>query len=184
MERNKLRGQRGRLLPSPHKDEAKQALANGIAPREIATRFGLNIQTIRLYRKEVEREAAERAEKATKVIEPEETVTPAPEQQPATSVPTPAESEKAKRQAMITGGEITNIQQRKTGAILFTLANEDIELQPAELYDAYLYYQDIRRSNPDLNESFSSCLKSCVKIIWEKFNQHRLRQAAIEVKEV
>lgn len=70
------------------------------------------------------------------------------------------------------GGELATVVQPSKGAIIFTLGEHQISLNPQYLYDAYLYYEDIvLRENIDVE--FSVAIKDCLKYAWERLNQHR-----------
>lgn len=70
------------------------------------------------------------------------------------------------------GGELATVLQPSKGAIVFTLGEHKISLNPQYLYDAYLYYQDIVVKE-DINEEFSLVIRDCVKSAWERLNHHR-----------
>lgn len=67
------------------------------------------------------------------------------------------------------GGNIVNISQRNSGTILFSLGDVDISLEPKKLYDAFLYYQDILKLDPSIDDSFSLSIRTAMKHIWEHF---------------
>lgn len=56
------------------------------------------------------------------------------------------------------------------GAIVFTLGEHQISLNPQHLYDAYLYYEDIVLKH-DIDQEFSSAIKDSMKYVWEQLNQ-------------
>jgi len=85
----------------------------------------------------------------------------------------PAKGEKPPQEKR--GGELATVLQPSQGAIIFTLGQHKILLNPQHLYDAYLYYQDIALRH-DIDEDFSLALKDSMKYAWEKLNQARYRK--------
>ncbi|GAI07900.1 unnamed protein product [marine sediment metagenome] len=82
------------------------------------------------------------------------------------------------------GGNLATVLQPSRGAIVFTLGEHQISLNPQHLYDAYLYYEDMTLRE-SVDEEFSLVIKDCVKVAWERLNHRRDegRRASITVKE-
>lgn len=78
------------------------------------------------------------------------------------------------------GGDLATVLQPSTGAIIFTLGEHKIPLNPQHLYDAYLYYEDIAVRH-DIDEDFSLAIKDCLKYVWERFNQHKGETQGISI---
>jgi hypothetical protein len=85
------------------------------------------------------------------------------------------------------GVRIASVGQRKQGAILFILGDENIELEPRKLYDAYLYYLSIQRIDPEIDDDFSTVIKTSVKNSWERVAEIALarnqKEASLVVEE-
>ena len=78
------------------------------------------------------------------------------------------------------GGELSTIVQPSRGAIVFTLGEHNISLNPQYLYDAYLYYKDIVLRE-DIDEEFSLVIKDCVKSAWERLNHNRAEKQGVSI---
>jgi hypothetical protein len=70
------------------------------------------------------------------------------------------------------GGSLTRISQPSNGAIVFTLGQHRISLNPQHLYDAYLYYEDIKVRH-GVEEEFSEAIKVAMKYVWEQLNRQK-----------
>lgn len=78
------------------------------------------------------------------------------------------------------GGELATVLQPSKGAIVFTLGEHKISLNPQHLYDAYLYYEDIAIRH-DIDEEFSLAIKDSLKYVWERLNQHKGETQGISI---
>ena len=101
----------------------------------------------------------------------------------SSDIPEPSEDEKEEDEPLIEeisgngskkdekkkprGVSIANVGQRRQGAILFVLGDENIELEPRKLYDSYLYYRSIQRMVPEIDDDFSTAIKTAMKHVWE-----------------
>lgn len=144
-----------RYSPSPHKEEAKQALRNGTSVEEVATRFGLSERAIWRYLKEVRNEPGF-------VASPDQT-----RSQPAVS-PTKAAAPKKGGVGggqYQEGGKIATVTAPKPAAINFYLGSDTIELDAGALLESYLLYADIQRQL-SITQSFSSFLRDGAGLIW------------------
>ncbi len=80
-----------------------------------------------------------------------------------------------KPEALKEGGNLASVRQPTAGAVQFVLGKEEIILQPAELYDAYLYYRDMV-AHQNIHEPFTKVLKTSIKYIWELLNRQQARE--------
>ena len=78
------------------------------------------------------------------------------------------------------GGDMATVIQPAKGAIIFTLGEHRISLNPQHLYDAYLYYEDIVLRH-DLEVEFSLALKDSMKYAWERLNQSKAEREGISI---
>lgn len=81
------------------------------------------------------------------------------------------------------GGSLATVTERKPAAIVFTLGDIDISLNPAYLFDSYLYYQDIRRLEPDIDDEFTLAIRAAMKHVWEDFAHRKVETSEITIKE-
>ena len=79
-----------------------------------------------------------------------------------------------------TGGQAITALQPKGGAIVFSFGREEIPLEPGELYDAYQYYEEIKRN--DIDVSFSTAIKDSMKYAWRKLKDLERMKATITIK--
>jgi len=82
------------------------------------------------------------------------------------------------------GGAVVTVTERKPAAIVFTLGDIDIILNPAYLYDSYLYYLDIQRLEPDIDDEFTLAIRAAMKHVWEDFAHRKVERAGVTIKEV
>ena len=78
------------------------------------------------------------------------------------------------------GGQVITALQPKGGAIVFSFGREEIPLEPGELYDAYQYYEEIKRN--DIDVSFSTAIKDSMKYAWRKLKDVERMKATIKIK--
>jgi len=90
----------------------------------------------------------------------------------------PAKEEKAAQER--SGGSLVTVVQPIRGAIIFTLGEHKISLNPQHLYDAYLYYEDILVRH-DIDEDFSLALKDSMKYVWERLNRHKGENQGVSI---
>lgn len=88
------------------------------------------------------------------------------------------------QQVKQTGGSLATVTERKPAAIVFSLGDVDIPLNPKYLYDTYLYYQDIQRMDPTIDDEFSLGIRAAMKHIWEDFSHRKVEKAGATIKEV
>jgi hypothetical protein len=124
--------------PSPHKEPAKADLRGGMPLKDCALKYNLSEKTVRRYLKEVEDETA-----GTK------------------QVPAPPGGKTATE-----GGQIATITVAKPAAIVFTLGNQTILLDPGDLYESFLLYEDLK-VKCELTDNFSVVLKDGIGLLWE-----------------
>lgn len=63
------------------------------------------------------------------------------------------------------GGKLVTVAAKQPAPVVFMLGKEEIELDPAALYESYLLYQDIKvRCN--LQDGFSSVIRDGVGLLW------------------
>ncbi len=82
------------------------------------------------------------------------------------------------------GGSLATFAQRKPGAIVFSLGDVDIPLNPKFLYDTYLYYQDIQRMSPDIDDDFCMAIRATMRHSWEHFSHDQAEKMGATIREV
>lgn len=85
-------------------------------------------------------------------------------------IPPIQELETLKEVNMVQSVNIASINQRDSGTIVLTIGDLEIPLNLKILYDAHLYYLDIQRIAPDIDDSFCTVIKTSVKHVWEHFS--------------
>ncbi len=124
--------------PSPQKEPAKAALRGGMNIHDCAIKFNLSEKTVRRYLKEVEAE-----------------------QSGDKQVPNPPGGK-----ATSEGGQVATVTVAKPAAVVFTLGNQTILLDPADLYESFLLYEDLK-VKCQLEDNFSTVLKDGIGLLWE-----------------
>jgi transposase len=115
--------------PSPQKEPAKADLRGGMSIHDCALKHNLSEKTVRRYLKEVEDEKAG-----------------------IKQVPnTPGGKSQTE------GGQVATITVAKPAAVVFTLGNQTILLDPGDIYESFLLYEEIKVKY-HLEESFSTVL--------------------------
>jgi hypothetical protein len=148
---------------SPHKEEAKQLFRDGASLEEVLKRFPISVKTAGRYQKAVE-------------LEKQQPPPPPPPPPPAVSV-TP---KGGKETGTKVGGELGTVLQPKAGSIVFTLGQKVIELNPSYLFDAYQYWEDMKREH-QIEEDFSQTIKTAVKHAWEVLNHAKVEKQPVGV---
>ncbi len=70
------------------------------------------------------------------------------------------------------GGQIATVVERAKGAIVFHLGELDVTLNPHYLYDSLLYFWEIRRIDPSIDEDFSLGQLAAMKHAWGHFRDY------------
>jgi len=86
----------------------------------------------------------------------------------ATGIPKP--QTKPPQDTAKSGGQAITIEQPSKGAVVFTFGQTVVSLNPQHIYDAYLYYDDLRVRH-NVKEEFSLALKIAMKYVWEQLHQ-------------
>ncbi len=156
-----------RFEPSPHKEEAMEALRNGVTKEECAARFGITIRTAERYLQEIQHPKPLPVAKVLKV----EKTAPAVGSKTATKTAT---------------GEtpLAAITVVAPAPIVFTMGDTRIPLNPKHLYDAFRYYEDIQRMSPDIDDEFSLALLTCVRYVWRRFSGQEAVKVGVTIQEV
>lgn len=154
-----------RFNPSPHKEEAMQALRNGVSKEECAARFGITIRTAERYLQEIQHPKPPPVAKVPKV----ETVTP------GSKVATKTATGETPLAAMTVPAP---------APIIFTMGDTRIPLNPKHLYDAFRYYEDIQRMSPDIDDEFTLALLTCVRYVWRRFSGQEAVKVGVTIQEV
>jgi hypothetical protein len=71
------------------------------------------------------------------------------------------------------------VAARTPAPIVFVMGDLRIDLNPADFYDAYRYYQDIRRIDPGIDDTFSFAVKLAMKTVWEKFSEFEAARVGV-----
>lgn len=141
--------------PSPLKEEAKQALQDGMSVKDATVKFQLSERTLYEYKKELEDEKKGVTKNSTggdRVVKEE------------TEVP------------------LAVVTTRQPGPIVFRMGQTEIDLNPNPLYDAWRYCEDIKRMEPSIDDDFSSMLKVAAKHIWEHFSEREAARITTSVE--
>ena len=82
--------------------------------------------------------------------------------------------------------DLAVVTSKAPGPIIFRMGDQTIDLNPAHLYDAFRYCQDIKRIDPSIDDDFSLMVKAACKNAWEIFSEREARRvgAKIEIREV
>jgi hypothetical protein len=135
-----------RFEPSPHKEEAMEALRNGVTKEECAKRFGITIRTAERYLQEIQHPKPPPVSKPPKI----ETVVVGSKQtaKPAAG-PTP----------------LAVVATITPAPVVLTIGQQKIDLDPQALYESFLVYEDTK-IRCGLQCSFSSFLQDGVGLLW------------------
>jgi len=132
--------------PSPHKEEAMQALQNGATPEEVAARFGVTIRTAWRYKDQLEHPRPEKVPKALKMEKI--SVGAKPGAKPAAG-PTP----------------LAAIATITPAPVVLTIGQQKIDLEPQAIYESFLVYEDTK-VRCGLQCTFSSFLQDGAGLLW------------------
>jgi len=149
--------------PGPHKEEAMKALREGASIDEILQRFPISAKTAERYKAKVVAEG-----------------NPPPPPPPLPPPPPAVTPRGGKETGTKVGGELGTVLQPKAGSIVFTLGQKVIELNPSYLFDAYQYWEDMKREH-QIEEDFSQTIKTAVKHAWEVLNHAKVEKQPVGV---
>lgn len=147
--------------PNEHKEEIKQLFRDGVTLEEMLKRYPPSMKrSIYRYQKEVTNEQ-------NGIVPPNKKVATT-----ATAVP----PDKPVPLAVITS--------KSPAPIVFRMGDLNIDLDPAKLYRAYLYCEDIRQMEPSIDDDFTTLIKVAVQRMWDDVNalQASRRSIAIAVE--
>jgi len=142
------------FMPSQYKEPAKQLLRQGKTPEEVVKEIPLSLRSIYRYLKEIqdEKKGAETKPGGGAV-------------KTVQGLPTPLASVTAKTPA----------------PIIFRIGDQNIDLDPLDLLDAYRYCEDIKTMEPAIDDSFSLMVKIAAKRLWEFFSQRQAQRIGISI---
>lgn len=147
--------------PSPHKEEAMQALRNGVSKEECAKRFGITIRTAERYLQEIQH--------------------PKPPK-----IPKPPQVEKIAVGSKSTAKTVTGptplavVATITPAPVVLTIGQQKIDLEPQAIYESFLVYEDTK-VRCGLQCSFSSFLQDGVGLLWRVLaTQPRIIQGKVE----
>lgn len=142
------------FAPAPYKEPAKADLRGGMSFQDVAAKYHLSERSTRRYLKEVEEEQSGKKQ-----------------------VPSAPGGRMSKE-----GGKLAAVTNPQPAATVFTLGNQTILIDPADLYESFLLYEDLRVKIP-LDQPFSSVLKDGVAILWEVLAKNPVNQKPDQLAE-
>lgn len=148
--------------PNENKDEIKKLLRAGVTREIIIKQFPISERTVRRYEKEIEEEKAAQASGKT------------------------GGGGSGNGQKVAKGTQDLAVVASKAPApIIFRMGDQNIDLKPGDLYDAFRYCEDIKRIDPSIDDDFTTMLKAACKHVWEIFSEREARRmgAKIEINE-
>jgi len=138
--------------PSPHRDEAMQALRLGMSIKDCAKRFEISEKTARRYLKKIN------------------------------ELPKNPQLGKTGGQTQSEGGKVATVTTPKPAAVVFTLSNRQIELDPEALLESYILYEDIK-VKCSLSDGFSDVIRDGIGLIWQVLvNKPRIEGGKVRVE--
>jgi hypothetical protein len=141
--------------PSPQKEPAKADLRGGMSVDACALKYNISKRTAYRYFKEVEDEKA------------------------GVKQPPAAPGGKSSTE----GGQVATVTVAKPAAVVFTLGNQTILLDPADLYESFLLYEDLK-IKCELTDNFTQVLKDGMGLLWEVLVNPPILQEEEESTEV
>lgn len=145
-----------RFAPAPYKEPAKADIRGGMPIEDVAKKYNLSERTAFRYLKE---------------IEDEKTGSKPPPNVPGGKVES------------VGGGEIATITVPKPAAAVFTLGNQKILIDPADLYESFMLYEDLK-VRCSLEDNFSTVLKDGIGLLWEILAKNPKGQSAVAATEI
>ncbi len=137
-----------------NKPEIVKLLKDGLTREEIVKRFPISDRTVRRYEKEIEEEKARGGK-----------------------TPNLSPSNVAKG-----AQELAVLTSKAPAPIVFRISDQNIDLKPGDLYDAFRYCEDIKRMDPSIDDDFSTMVKTACKHVWEVFSEREVRKLGVNVE--
>ncbi len=145
-----------------HKKEMDAQSAKGTAQSVVSKKAKADAAAAEKLKAEQEEQEKKKKEEAAKAAPPSD-----PGKKP--------EGDGNKKDGLKEGGDMTSIRQPAHGAIQFKMGTQEIIIDPAELYDAFMYYRDMV-AHQNIHEPFTKVLKTSIKYIWELLNRQQARE--------
>lgn len=146
-------------------EEVKQLLRDGATVADCAERFSLSERQVYRYLEKVRMEEPNQADQG--------------EERPTKGEERPT---KARTVTPGTPQQLAVITTKSPGPIVFRMGNQVIDLEPADIYDAWRYCQDIKVMDPSVDDSFSHMLKVASKNLWDFFSQREARRVGAKLE--
>ncbi len=153
-----------------HKKEMDAQSAKGNAQSIVSKKAKVDAATAEKLKAEQEEQEKKKKEEAAKATPPSGT-----EDKP--------KGDGHKKDGLKEGGEMTSIRQPTAGAVQFIMGKQEIIIDPAELYDAFMYYRDMV-THHDITDPFTFVLKDCIKRVWEIFNRQQAQERTADIRMV
>ncbi|MDP2730336.1 MAG: helix-turn-helix domain-containing protein [Dehalococcoidales bacterium] len=137
-----------------NKPEIVKLLKDGLTREEIVKRFPISERTVRRYEKEIGEEKANGGKSA--------------------NLSTSKVAKGAQEMAVVTS--------KAPAPIIFRISDQNIDIKPGDLYDAFRYCEDIKRMDPSIDDDFSTMVKTACKHVWEVFSEREVRRLGVNVE--
>ena len=151
--------------PSEWRDQVKKSIRDGMSLEEVLAHFPVSKTSFYRWQKEVQKEIQD--EKAGRVAEDRGAA--------ATGTNTGSKVVKSPQ-------DLAVVTSKAPGPIIFRIGEQNIDLNPAHLYDAYRYCEDIKRIDPSIDDDFSLMVKAACKHAWEVFSEREARRLGANVE--
>ncbi len=153
-----------------HKKEMDAQSAKGSAASNVKRKQKSDAAAAEKLKAEQEEQEKKKKEEAAKAAPPSD-----PGKKP--------EGDGDKKDGLKEGGPLTTIRQPAHGAVQFIMGKQEILVDPAELYDAFMYYRDMV-VNHNVHEPFTKVIKTSVKYVWGLLNQQQSQVQPASVRMV
>jgi hypothetical protein len=162
-----------RFEPSPHKEEAMEAIRNGMSVEEAAARFSISVKTAYRYKDEIEHPERVKPRKTVPAVKLPETP-PGPGRPPSTATAVKT----------VTGPvETSKVALKGPAPTLFVLAGDTVPLIVPELDNAYRYYRQIQEWDPSIDDDFGVALAAAMRHVWRHFRDKMATQIGVAIME-
>ena len=146
----------GRFQAKPHRDEAIQALREGIDKFEVMRRFGISLRTADRYIEEIQHPKPPKEEKFQ--APPSEPVKP-----------------QASRSSSSTAKPVTTLEPaivaKPPSTFVFEFEQELVKGSKYDLENAYRYYREIQELDPEIDDPFYLACCGAMKHVWTHVKQ-------------
>lgn len=159
---DKLNPSTKKFAPNPMKEKAMELIRQAASDAEVMQQTGISLRTLARYKEEIEHP------KPTK---------------PAGLPGSPADAGKVSTAVKTPAGavETAKVALQGPAPTLFILSGDRVPLSASDLDNAYQYYREIQRMDPEIDDNFGTAVAVAMRHVWRHFKQRLAMEVGFQV---